>query len=206
VGSIGVVVADPTPDPGSSLTAGLEGIEEDVFVFERSPQPLDEDVVHPAAATVHRDADVGLLQGVGEGKPGELRALIGVEDLGLAEAGNRVTQKSASIVFDSLQLRTFRLNQSMIAIRYRKPLRIGMLGLRTRPGSADRWSDGEADMAIPDAGGVVRWSLAAGRSAPNPSSASADGHDGAQRTSHCGANAASSAGNRTTASRGTARR
>src|SRR5271169_3019192 len=42
VGSIGVVVADPTPDPGSSLTAGLEGIEEDAFVFERSPQPLDE--------------------------------------------------------------------------------------------------------------------------------------------------------------------
>ena len=76
MGSIGVVVADPTFDPGFCLTAGLEGIEEDAFVFERSPQPLDEDVVHPAAAAVHRDADFGLPQGVGEGKAGKLRALM----------------------------------------------------------------------------------------------------------------------------------
>src|SRR5271170_2875245 len=34
VGSIGVVVADPKFDPGFCLTAGLEGIEEDAFVFE----------------------------------------------------------------------------------------------------------------------------------------------------------------------------
>ncbi len=92
VGSIGIVVADPPTDPCSCLTAGLEGIEVDAFVFQRSPQPLDEDVVHPAATAVHRDADVGIVQGVGEGKAGELRALIGVEDLGLADAGNRLLQ------------------------------------------------------------------------------------------------------------------
>ena len=66
---------DPQFDPGSCLTAGLNGIEEDAFIFQRSPQSFDEDVVHPAATTIHRDTDVGIPQGVGEGKAGELRAL-----------------------------------------------------------------------------------------------------------------------------------
>src|SRR5271154_452035 len=90
--SLGFVVADPPADPCSCLTAGLEGIEVDTFVFQRSPQPLDEDVVHPAATTIHRDPDVGILQGGGERKAGELRALIGVEDLRPAEAGDRLLQ------------------------------------------------------------------------------------------------------------------
>jgi hypothetical protein len=81
VGSIGIIVADPTSDPGSCLAAALKGIEEDAFVFQRSPQPFNEDVVHPAATTVHRYADIGVLQGVGKGKAGELRALIRVEAL-----------------------------------------------------------------------------------------------------------------------------
>jgi len=34
-----------------------------------------------------------MLQGVGEGKAGELRALIRIEDLGLAEAGDRLLQR-----------------------------------------------------------------------------------------------------------------
>src|SRR5437660_9749288 len=86
VESIGVIEADPTSDPSSCLTASLECIEEDAFIFQRSPQPLDEDIVHPAATAVHRD--VGIPQSVRERKARELRALIRVEDLGLAEAGD----------------------------------------------------------------------------------------------------------------------
>jgi hypothetical protein len=41
------------------------------------------------ATTIHRHTDVGIPQGVGEGKADELRAWIGVEDLRLAEAGDR---------------------------------------------------------------------------------------------------------------------
>jgi hypothetical protein len=62
-------------DPGPRLATGLESIEEHAFVFRRSPQPLDEDVVHPAATAVHRDSNAGVSQGVGEGEAGELRAL-----------------------------------------------------------------------------------------------------------------------------------
>ena len=44
---IGVVIADPATDAGSCLAAALEGVEKDAFVFQRSPQPLDEDVKRP---------------------------------------------------------------------------------------------------------------------------------------------------------------
>ena len=100
----GVVVADPATDPGSCLAARLEGIEEDALVFEGSPQPLDEDVVHPAATAVHGDANAGGLERVGKGEAGELAALIRVEDV-------------RSAVFDSRQARTLRLAQSMMDTR-----------------------------------------------------------------------------------------
>ena len=65
---MGIVVADPATNPGACLAARLEGVEEDALVFERSPQPLDEDVVHPAPAPVHGDADAGVAQ---RGREGE---------------------------------------------------------------------------------------------------------------------------------------
>jgi len=60
-------------------------------VVERSPQALDEDVVHPAIATVRRDADAGGGQRAGEGGAGELASLI--EDLGSAEPGQCLLQR-----------------------------------------------------------------------------------------------------------------
>ena len=45
-----VLEIDPACDFRVCLAAGLEGVEEHAFVFERTPQPLDEDIVHPAAA------------------------------------------------------------------------------------------------------------------------------------------------------------
>ena len=60
-------------------------LEIDVFVFQRSPEPLDEHVVHPAAAPIHGDRDTDLGERAGERGRGELRALVGIEDLRLAE-------------------------------------------------------------------------------------------------------------------------
>jgi hypothetical protein len=59
----------------------------------RAPQPLDEYVVHPAPAAVHRDAYAGGCQRAGEGGAGELAALVGVEDVRLAEARQGLLQR-----------------------------------------------------------------------------------------------------------------
>jgi len=53
----------------------------DLFVFDRLPQPLDEDVVAPRTASIHADADFVSLQHIDEACGGKLRALVGVEDL-----------------------------------------------------------------------------------------------------------------------------
>lgn len=55
------------------------------FVLERAPQLLDEDIVHAAAAAVHGDRHLGILEPAGEIEAGELTALVGVEDLRPAE-------------------------------------------------------------------------------------------------------------------------
>src|SRR3954471_22264447 len=77
----GIVVADPLRKPGPHLRAGLEGMQIDALVFQAAPEPLDEHVVHPATAAVHRDAHPGPLQYAGEPRRGELTALVGIEDL-----------------------------------------------------------------------------------------------------------------------------
>ena len=87
-----VVIADPPAETGAQLGAGLEGVQVDAFVLQRSPEPLDEDVVHPPAAPVHADLHVGAAQDVGEVGAGELASLIRVEDQGFTEARQRFPQ------------------------------------------------------------------------------------------------------------------
>ena len=56
----------------------------DVFVLDRAPETLDEDVVKGAPAPVPADANTRGFQRTSEGVRRELRALVGVEDLRLA--------------------------------------------------------------------------------------------------------------------------
>src|SRR5439155_21950548 len=51
------------------------------------------DIVHPAAAAIHRDLDASLSERASEGRAGELAALVGVEDLRLAETRQRLFQR-----------------------------------------------------------------------------------------------------------------
>src|SRR3954466_7057699 len=133
--SAGVVEAEIPADRGASLGDRVVSSEVDLLVLDRSPEPLDEDVVAPGTLAVHADGDPVPGQHTGEGPAGELAALIGVEDLRPAVAGQRLFQRldaerrlpvgSADIppgdrfamVIDSRQARTRRLNQSMATAR-----------------------------------------------------------------------------------------
>ena len=61
---------------------GLVFFDVDVLVFDRAPQPLDEDVVKDAAAAVHADLDAGCLQLVGEVAGSKLAACLVSELVG----------------------------------------------------------------------------------------------------------------------------
>jgi len=51
------------------------------LVFERTPVAFDKDIVNKPAPGIHGDADASIFERAGEGKAGELAALVGVENL-----------------------------------------------------------------------------------------------------------------------------
>src|SRR4051812_20606085 len=53
----------------------------DLLVLQAAPLPLDEDVVQPAPAPIHADPHLGTFQPVGKRSAGDLRTLVGIEDL-----------------------------------------------------------------------------------------------------------------------------
>src|ERR1700739_5104446 len=65
----------------------------DPFALYCPPQALDEDVVVAAPASVHADLDPMIPQHLGELRAGELRPLISIEDVGLAEPGEGLAQR-----------------------------------------------------------------------------------------------------------------
>ena len=92
MGPSGVVEAEVAADRGSGIGHGIIGAQVDLLVFDRPPEPLDEDVVTPGALAVHADRDTRVEEHAGEGGAGELAALIRVEDLGLAMVGESFFQ------------------------------------------------------------------------------------------------------------------
>ena len=64
----------------------------DCLLLQRSPEPLDEDVVQIATAPIHRDFDIGLGQSRDPTCARVLAALIRIHDLGLAIFGDGVFQ------------------------------------------------------------------------------------------------------------------
>ena len=89
----GVVKRDPVFEPLTDLAAGFEGVQIDAFIFQGSPQPFNHDVVPTAPLAVHGDANVRLFKDVGELIAGELAALVGVENLGFAKAGQGLFER-----------------------------------------------------------------------------------------------------------------
>ena len=99
--------------------AVIAGAQIDPFVFHRPPQSLDEDVVMTTSASVHADLDTMRLQHIREFRAGELAALIGVEDLRCAVAGQRLCQRRRA------QVRGQRIRQAPSQHLARRPVQDG---------------------------------------------------------------------------------
>ena len=80
-------------EPSAHVGHRLVGVQVHLLVLYRTPESLDENVVPPAAFPVHADLDLATAEDVQELHAGELRALIGVEDLGTPEAGKGLLQR-----------------------------------------------------------------------------------------------------------------
>lgn len=126
----GPVVPGQIPaDRGPRLGDAVVGPEVDLLVLDRSPQPLDEDVVPPGALAVHADGDLGLGEHGGEGLRRELRSprLRGGRLWSVLKISGRPwrasassiasMQNAASIVIETRQLKIRRENQSTTAAR-----------------------------------------------------------------------------------------
>jgi len=61
-----VVKVQPRPNARPGFGDRSVGVQVDVFVFQTSPQPLDEDVVQAPALAVQADRDAVGLQHTGE--------------------------------------------------------------------------------------------------------------------------------------------
>ena len=88
-----IIEINPLADARPCFPAVGVGFQMDLLIFDRAPQPLDEDVVQEAAAAVHRDRDPGRQQLAGERGAGELRALVGVEYARRAVTRQRLLQR-----------------------------------------------------------------------------------------------------------------
>ena len=76
MGPLGVVEGHPVADHVPGLEPVVDFLEIDGLLFQGPPEPLDEDVVHAAAAPIHRDARAGLGQGGDPGRAGELAPIV----------------------------------------------------------------------------------------------------------------------------------
>ena len=84
-----VVEVEEAGEIGFGLGLGAVALEVNLVVFDRPPEPFDEDVVQRTAAAVHRQLHPEGEQRLGKLGGRELAALIGVEDLRHAIAVDR---------------------------------------------------------------------------------------------------------------------
>src|SRR5712672_4430894 len=79
--SSSVVKVEISTNRASRLTDGFVGSQIDLLVFDAFPKPLDEHVVSPSSFAIHTDGNAVAGEDAVKGHTGELRALVGVEDV-----------------------------------------------------------------------------------------------------------------------------
>ena len=79
MGPSSVVEIQIPADRGPGFADGVVGMQIDLFVFDRLPEPLDEDIVPPGTLAVHADLNLLGQQHFRELDAGELAAIKGQE-------------------------------------------------------------------------------------------------------------------------------
>jgi hypothetical protein len=80
MGTPAILERYPRTDDDARLAAFDIELQMNLFIFDRATQPFDENIVHEAAASVHRNRGSRGFEFAGERGAGELRALVGVEE------------------------------------------------------------------------------------------------------------------------------
>lgn len=84
--TLAVVKVKPLIESFPQRSAVVKGPQVKILVFERPPQPLDENIILNPATAVHADLDLMRFEHFGESLGGKLSSLIGIEDFRSAEA------------------------------------------------------------------------------------------------------------------------
>ena len=96
-----VVEPEVSLDSGPRFRQRLVVFQVHLLIFERPPQPLDENVVHASAASVHADGNLPGRQFAGELLTGELRTLVRIENLRSAPPQGALQRLDAEVEFQA---------------------------------------------------------------------------------------------------------
>ena len=94
--SAGIVEAEVTADRCAGLGDCVVGLQINFFVFDRSPQALDEHIITPRSFAIHADGDAGPEKNSGEAGTGELAALIRIENVRLTDTAQPIWVRTIS--------------------------------------------------------------------------------------------------------------
>ncbi len=82
MGSFGIILGKVDLQPILQGRYGVVIVNVNIFVLERAPKTLDEDIIEGPATTVHAHTYARFFECIGKGFGRELNALVGVEDVG----------------------------------------------------------------------------------------------------------------------------
>src|SRR4029077_39705 len=88
-----VIKVEIVTDRSTRLADAVVGSQIDLLILDAAPQAFDEHVIAPGGLAVHADGNAAVGEHAGERSAGELRALVGVEDVWLAVTGQSILQR-----------------------------------------------------------------------------------------------------------------